>query len=638
MPSHDDNLAAAGYKFRLNVTQSSQNVANNTSVIAWSVQLLKGSGSGKYAGGPHYWSVLIDGQYRDGSIGSYDFTQYSTLTLGSGSMTIAHNSDGTKTVSGQAGFDDNNTYGEIGDGQVGPGPLISLTTIPRATTPSFPSNMTMGSPYTISLPRASSSFTHTVQYYFGTTGWVNIATGAGASVSWTPPISLASEMPNNITGNGTIRVLTYSGSTHIGTVGKPMNLTIPASVVPTFTTVTHSEAESGVATNVGAYVEGLSRLNLAITGATGVYGSTISSYKITAAGQTINAASGTTASIAANGTVPLVGTITDSRGRTATQTVNITVLPWSVPMITSSSTQRSTPAGVVDTNGTSIRLDLTANVASLINGTQKNNIEVRVYTRMRGNSTWNSVLGPMTVGYTTSGGRLHFTGMLLPSGTYAITNAWEVRVDVSDDFATTSVISTVATASIDVHFDANTGVGIGKFRENGKLDVAGSIYERGGLVSPVGILMPYAGSTAPAGWLICDGAAVSRVTYADLFAVISTTYGAGNGTTTFNLPNLKGRIPVGIDAAQTEFNLRGETGGSKTETLTVDQLPAHSHPDIYVDSTKLGWGAYGVSSGGTKGVPNATASSNTIKTGDTGANEAHNNLQPYMALHYIIRF
>jgi len=89
--------------------------------------------------------------------------------------------------------------------------------------------------------------------------------------------------------------------------------------------------------------------------------------------------------------------------------------------------------------------------------------------------------------------------------------------------------------------------------------------------------MMYGGSIAPSGFMICDGPAISRVTYAALFAQIGTTYGAGNGSTTFNIPNLKGRIAVGLDAAQTEFDVLGETGGEKTHVLTTAELAAHAH-------------------------------------------------------------
>lgn len=81
----------------------------------------------------------------------------------------------------------------------------------------------------------------------------------------------------------------------------------------------------------------------------------------------------------------------------------------------------------------------------------------------------------------------------------------------------------------------------------------------------------------PAGYLLCDGSAVSRATYSALFAVIGTTWGVGDGSTTFNLPNFKGRVPMGLDVAQTEFDTLAETGGAKTVTLDVSMMPAHTH-------------------------------------------------------------
>lgn len=95
--------------------------------------------------------------------------------------------------------------------------------------------------------------------------------------------------------------------------------------------------------------------------------------------------------------------------------------------------------------------------------------------------------------------------------------------------------------------------------------------------TPSGVVTPFAGATAPTGWLMCNGAAISRTTYADLFAVISTTYGVGDGSSTFNLPNLNGRVPVGFDVTQAEFDFMGKTGGAKTHTLTTNEMPSHTH-------------------------------------------------------------
>jgi len=164
---------------------------------------------------------------------------------------------------------------------------------------------------------------------------------------------------------------------------------------------------------------------------------------------------------------------------------------------------------------------------------------------------------------------------------------------------------------------------------------------------PIASVIPYAGSVAPSGWLMSDGAAVSRATYSDLFDVIGTQYGAGDGSTTFNVPNLKGRIPVGIDGAQAEFDVRGEIGGAKTHTLSAGEMPSHthtqnSHSHGYSDQA----GNNGFISNGTGVAEDAmqnqydasrTTGSATATNQNTGGDGAHNNLQPYIALPYIIK-
>lgn len=149
--------------------------------------------------------------------------------------------------------------------------------------------------------------------------------------------------------------------------------------------------------------------------------------------------------------------------------------------------------------------------------------------------------------------------------------------------------------------------------------------------TPAGIVSPYSGSSAPTGWLLCDGSAVSRTTYADLFAITSTTYGVGNGTTTFNVPNLKGKVVVGYNSAETEFDTLGETGGAKTHTLITSEMPSHTHMQ-----NRLSTGSSATSLSTAGGVPNATPV-DYIDTDATGGGGAHNNLQPYITLNYIIK-
>lgn len=167
---------------------------------------------------------------------------------------------------------------------------------------------------------------------------------------------------------------------------------------------------------------------------------------------------------------------------------------------------------------------------------------------------------------------------------------------------------------------------------------------------PPGVIHAYAGATAPSGFLLCQGQAVLRATYQRLFNVISTQYGAGNGTTTFNLPNLRGKVIVGVNTLETEFNVLGEIGGEKTVALTINQMPSHNHGGA--TNSAFGYNDTNVyaSGGSTNFVAHSwngalVGSDGTFQArfnhvhGITaqGGSQAHNNLQPYMALNYIIK-
>ena len=195
--------------------------------------------------------------------------------------------------------------------------------------------------------------------------------------------------------------------------------------------------------------------------------------------------------------------------------------------------------------------------------------------------------------------------------------------------------------------------------------------------APPGSVQMFAGPTPPAGWLICDGRAVGRTQYPSLFSVIGTSYGAGDTTSTFNLPNMKGRVPVGVDAADASWNVLGEAGGEKAHKLVAAELPAHAHSIAHAHAVNINTGGESTqhyhtagagknffrSPGGVGLEPGAsgyvtvetlattaynnvdhhhnvsgnTAGSNTANSGNTGSNGAHNILQPYLALNYIIK-
>jgi len=157
---------------------------------------------------------------------------------------------------------------------------------------------------------------------------------------------------------------------------------------------------------------------------------------------------------------------------------------------------------------------------------------------------------------------------------------------------------------------------------------------------PVGCIVPFTSDTLPENWLLCDGQAVSRTEYDLLFSIIGTTYGVGDGSTTFNLPNLKGRVAVGKDSTQTEFDTLGETGGEKTHTLTVDEMPSHEHNIIDAGNgavRPLGYGESNQHTGIVRTDANINWNDHVFRASSTGGGQAHNILQPYQVTNYIIK-
>ena len=153
-------------------------------------------------------------------------------------------------------------------------------------------------------------------------------------------------------------------------------------------------------------------------------------------------------------------------------------------------------------------------------------------------------------------------------------------------------------------------------------------------IIPAGILIPFAGTTAPDGWLLCDGSEISRDLYSNLFAVINTDFGEGDGSTTFNLPDLRGRMALGlnnmggINSGRVNNQMANQLGGADGEEnhqLDIDEMPSRNS---YMSHEP------GTFSGATGGTPMVRS----VNSGTVGNDQAHNNMPPYIALNYIIKF
>lgn len=418
----------------ISTSQGTQSVANNTTQLTVNVNISWTYGSYDHYGSSKY--VTINGKtYYFSSVKiNPNRTTSGTQTLYSATVTIPHNADGTKTVSIYASVTTATSSGTVTASR-----SVTLTTIPRATTPSLSaSSVALGSAVTISTPRASSAFTHSLHYRIGSGSWVAIATNVGTSYSWPVPKSIANSFPSATSGSLTIRCITYSGKTQIGDAKTvTLTITIPntAELKPTVGTVSISEAVQAVTTAFGSrYVQGLSQLNVSIS-ASGAYSSTIRSYSTSVDGVTYNSAIFKSNVINASGTLSVTVTVSDSRGRTASKTVNISVIAYKPPAITGMSYQQCNADGTANPTGTSTKITITGQVSSVSSQNSrtltlkwKKSTDSAYQTRSLTASDWNFTVSTI-VNNTT------------PDETYEFVAVLEDKINTVENAVTTGIIA-----------------------------------------------------------------------------------------------------------------------------------------------------------------------------------------------------
>lgn len=317
-----------------------QSPAENCSYINWQL-LLEAKYFGRIDAGPGSpWTVTIAGQEFTGTT-SLAIGNNETKVLASGVARVAHAADGTGSF--DFSFDQVfwiNWSGNLIERVTGSGSAV-LDTIARASQPRLgAASVELGGSLEIFTDRAP-DFTHTLQYSFGNASGV-IAQGVGDSCRWTPPLELASQIPNAVSGTAVITCTTYAGDAHIGTKEVTVTLTVPALAVPIASATW--EDISGAYGALGAYVKNITRLAVTVSG-TGSYSSTVTGASVTLGGRPYSGGI-----ITDSGELSLMVSVTDSRGRTGTAAYSITVADYSPPRL-SLSASRCTADGTADDTG-----------------------------------------------------------------------------------------------------------------------------------------------------------------------------------------------------------------------------------------------------------------------------------------------
>ena len=449
------------WETRILVTTNSQNVSNNTSNVTFTFQARRTDYSVYVynAYGQAYWQIAAGGNSSGNNYFNINwrYGQNVWFTISSWSTTITHNSDGTYSSYAEA-----YVYTGVSPESLSARVNYTLTTIPRESTISSITGDTIGSNITVNISRQSSSFVHQVWWRINGTGsWTSLGTNFGTSCTFTLPMSVCNSVTQSTTCTLNIAIRAISNGSYVGgEVWSSKTVSVPSSVVPSFSSL--SVTDTSRAKNLGIWVQGISTASCTINGAGGSYGSWITSYRIsTSAGHNIYSSSGTTGTINSSGNVTVTGTVTDSRGRTASKSVTINLKAYSAPKLTSySATRQSTP--------TNVSVVASGSISSLLNGsTEKNSLTYVVKYKQSSASSYTSV--------TVKSGGLSFSGLSKTLTGIDSTKSYDIQLVLSDYFSSVTYQLKLSTTKVILDYNKN-GIGIGKYWESGALDVGGSIY------------------------------------------------------------------------------------------------------------------------------------------------------------------
>lgn len=357
------SLNTSAYKFTngsryltLNWSVAAQSISANETTISWELV-----GAGDYTSAPvcSDFHVEIDGAVVYDKPSTYHVNVYKGTVIASGTKTIKHNVDGSKSFTA---FVEAGIY--VHNANVSGTGTWELPTIPQASELAVYDG-TLGTAQNLTVTRKSTNYTHTITYACGSASGTICTKSASESISFTPPLGLASQNTVGTTVSVTFTIQTYSGDTAIGSaVTKTVTMAIPASVKPSVSLAVSDD--NGHATTYGAYIKTLSKLKIVAT-PTLAYGSQIASYNITADGNTYNEASIVTDVLKSSGTLKITATVTDKRGRIGTATASITVLDYVAPSISNISASRCNADGTPNEQGSNFKVTFSASITPLNN-------------------------------------------------------------------------------------------------------------------------------------------------------------------------------------------------------------------------------------------------------------------------------
>ena len=378
------------YSLLLDVSEKSYSIENNTSQVEWWVGIRSNTAYHNHYGLSETYVVNINGTVVHNAVHTPTVNSGATVWVASGTTTVSHNADGSKSISVSASFNnaDRGTYLPTTGSCSG---SLKLTTIPRATTPSIDKpSLECGSAIKISGTSASSNFSHKVYVTWnGTKTQIGtIASGTTTpSFSYTIPTDWEKNIPDSTSGIATFTLETISGSTSVGSKTVNATIKVRSGVVPSIGTVSISDTNS-ICAGIGQYVQSQSKLKFSIA-TSGNQGSTITSVSTKFNGQTYSGSTFTTQAIQNSGTLSYTITVTDSRGRTATKSGSINVVAYNPPSLTNVSAKRANSGYAVDeSSGTYALLHFKVGFTSLSN---KNVTSFYIQYRASGASSWTKI-------------------------------------------------------------------------------------------------------------------------------------------------------------------------------------------------------------------------------------------------------